>query len=283
VRGAVALNFLKLVALTAIVCGAWAALGWALDGFYGLVLFLFASLLVGTAVVWHGERMLLAMLHAREVPLGELPHIHSTLERIALKARVPKPRLYLIEDGHLRSLSAGTGPRRSGIAITRGLLSAARAEEVEGLLAHEIAHIRRRDVAVQTLVALLTLTILELSRLGWRAQGALLYVLGPLAASFTNAFVAPKRELRADAYAAALVDSPHGLADALLRLELAGELVVFAENPATEPLYVVNPFGDDRLAALFETHPPIGDRVRALRALDASSQNDERPALAGPS
>ena len=123
--------------------------------------------------------MLLAILHAREVPLGELPHVHSTLERIALKARVPKPRLYLIEDGHLRSLSAGTGPRRSGIAVTRGLLGAARAEELEGLLAHEIAHIRRRDVPVQTLVAMLTLTILESSRLGWRAQGALLYVLGP--------------------------------------------------------------------------------------------------------
>ena len=113
-RGAVALNFLKLVALTAIVGGAWAALGWLLDGFYGLVLFLFASLLVGTAVVWHGERLLLAMLHAREVPLGELPHVHSTLERIALKARVPKPRLYVIEDGHPRSLSPERGRGAAG-------------------------------------------------------------------------------------------------------------------------------------------------------------------------
>jgi heat shock protein HtpX len=267
-RAAIALNVFKVVALTTIVAGAWAALGWLLGDFSGLVLFLLASLLIGSAVVWHGERMLLAMLHAREVPLGELPHVHSVLERLATKARVPKPRLYVIEDPHLHSLSAGTGPRRSGIAVTRGLLGAARAEELEGLLAHELAHIRRRDVAVQTLVATLTLTILELSRVGWRAQGALLYVLGPIAASFTNAFVAPKRELRADAYAAWLAGSPHGLADALLRLELAGELVVFAENPATEPLYVVNPFGDDRLAALFETHPPIGERVHALRALD---------------
>jgi heat shock protein HtpX len=267
-RGAIALNVLKVVALTTLVAGAWAAIGWALNGFSGLVLFLFAGLLIGAAVVWHGERMVLAMLHAREVPLGELPHVHSMLERLAARARVPKPRLYVIEDPHLRSLSAGTGPRRSGVALTRGLLAAARPEELEGLLAHELAHIRRRDVAVQTLVAMLTLTILELSRLGWRAQSALLYVLGPIAASFTSAFVAPKRELRADAYAASLVDTPHGLADALLRLELTGELVVFAENPATEPLYVVNPFGDDRLAALFATHPPTGERVRALRALD---------------
>jgi heat shock protein HtpX len=267
-RGAIALNVFKVIALTTIVAGAWAAIGWALNDFNGMVLFLFAGLLIGAAVVWHGERMVLAMLHAREVPLGELPQVHSTLERLATKARVPKPRLYVIEDPHLRSLSAGTGPRRSGIAVTRGLLNAMRGEELEGLLAHELAHIRRRDVAVQTLVAMLTLTLLELSRLGWRAQGALLYILGPIAASFTSAFVAPRRELRADGYAAWLTGSPHGLADALLRLELAGELVVFAENPATEPLYVVNPFGDDRLAALFETHPPIRQRVAALRALD---------------
>jgi heat shock protein HtpX len=268
VRGAVALNFLKLVALTTIVAGAWAAVGWLLEGFSGLVLFLFASLLIAAAVVWHAERMLLAILHAREVPVAELPHVHSALERVAARARVPKPRLYVIEDGHLRSLSAGTGPRRSGVAMTRGLLGAVQPEELDGLLAHEVAHIRRRDVAVQTVVAILTFTILELSRVGWRAQGALLYALGPIAASFTNAFVAPKRELRADSYAATLAGSPHGLADALLRLELAGELVLFAENPATEPLYVVNPFGDDRLAVLFDTHPPIGERVQALRALD---------------
>ena len=111
--------------------------------------------------------------------------------------------------------------------------------------------------------------MLELSRLGWSWQGALLYVLGPVAASFTNAFVAPERELRADAYAAALVDSPHGLADALLRLEIAGELVVFEANPATEPLYVVNPFGDDRLARSSRRIRRSSERVRALRALDA--------------
>jgi heat shock protein HtpX len=270
VRGAVALNILKVVLLATVVVGVWAGIGWLLRGFQGMVLFLFAGLLIGAAVVWHAERMLLAMLHAREVPLAELVHVHAALDRLAVRARVPKPRLYVIEDGHPRALAAGTGPRRTGVAVTRGLLLATQTDELEGLLAHELAHIRRRDVAIQTLVALLTLTILELSRIGWRWQGALLYVLGPVAASFTSAFVGPARELRADRFAASIAGTPHGLADALLRLELAGEFVVFAENPATEPVYVVNPFGTDRLAAMFATHPPTEARVRALRALDGT-------------
>jgi len=127
---------------------------------------------------------------------------------------------------------------------------------------------------VQTLVALLTLTMLEATRVGWRWQSALLYAVGPIAASFTSAFVAPVRELRADALAAEWAGTPHGLADALLRLEIAGALVRFEANPATEPVYVVNPFGDDRLARLFASHPPIEQRIRALRGLDPQFELD---------
>jgi heat shock protein HtpX len=274
VRGAIALNILKVVLLTTIVAGTLAGLGWLLDDFRGLVLFLFAGLLLDATAVWHAERLLLAMLRAREVPEAELPLVHSALARLAARAGVPAPRLYVVEDGHPHALSAGTGPRRSGIALTRGLLNACRAEELEGILAHELAHVRRRDVAIQTLVALLTLTMLEATRVGWRWQSALLYAAGPIAASFTSAFVAPGRELRADALAADWAGTPHGLADALLRLEITGELVTFSANPATEPVYVVNPFGDDRLARLFDSHPPIEQRIRALRGLDPQFELD---------
>src|SRR5204863_6969757 len=147
-------------------------------------------------------------------------------------------------------------------------LAAATPAELEAILAHELAHVRNRDVVVQTSVVVLAATLLELSRIGGWFQRALLYVLGPTAAAFVHLMLSRKREFLADQDAAIMCDSPHPLADALVRLETAAELVEFAGSPATEPLYTINPFMEDGLAALFVTHPPVAERVRRLRELD---------------
>jgi heat shock protein HtpX len=208
------------------------------------------------------------MVGARELPVGEAPRLHATLGGLAALARVSKPRLYLLNDGHPRALAAGRGPRGSSIAVSRGLLAAAPPAELEGVLAHELAHIRNRDVLVQTAAVVVAGALVETSRIGGWFQRALLFVLGPLAAAIMHLLLSPKREFAADRAAAALCGSPHGLADALIRLEQAAELVEFRANPATEPLYTFNPFAEEGLAALFVTHPPVGERVRRLRQLD---------------
>jgi len=136
------------------------------------------------------------------------------------------------------------------------------------VLAHELAHVRNRDVVVQTSVVVLAATLLELSRVGGWLSRALLFVLGPLASAFVHLMLSPKREFLADETAAVICASPHPMADALVRLEQASELVSFAGSPATEPLYTINPFMEVGLAALFVTHPPVGERVRRLRELD---------------
>jgi heat shock protein HtpX len=140
--------------------------------------------------------------------------------------------------------------------------------ELEGTLAHELAHIRHRDVVVQTPAVVLAGWLVEWSRIGGFLERALLFVLGPVAASVVHLLVSPKREFAADRAAAAICGTPHGLADALVRLEQAQELVGFRASPVTEPLYTVNPFEPVGLAAVFVTHPPIGERVQRLRALD---------------
>jgi heat shock protein HtpX len=140
--------------------------------------------------------------------------------------------------------------------------------ELEGIVAHEIAHIRNRDVLVQTTVVVLAGSLVEFSRLGGWLSRVLLYVLGPLAASFTHLLLSPRREFDADLRAAELCESPHGLADALVRLDQASELVEFRASPATEPLYTINPFAEEGLAKLFVTHPPVAERVQRLRDLD---------------
>jgi heat shock protein HtpX len=121
---------------------------------------------------------------------------------------------------------------------------------------------------VQTVAAVVAALVLETSRIGGFLQRTLLFFLGPLAAAFVHALVSPKRELTADRYAAELCSTPHGLADALLRLEQAAELVPFEGSPATEPLFPINPFADAGLGGLFATHPPLAERLRRLRALD---------------
>ena len=261
-------NLLKVWLLLAGACAAVGAIGWPLGGYRLVSLLVFFTLLVAAAAYWYGDRVALGMVGARELPVGESPRLHATLVGLASLAGVSKPRLYLLNDGHPRALSAGRGSRGSSIAVSRGLLAAAPPAELEGVLAHELAHIRNRDVLVQTAAVIVAGALVETSRIGGWFQRALLFVLGPLAAAIMHLLLSPKREFAADRAAAALCGSPHGLADALIRLEQAAELVEFRANPATEPLYTFNPFAEEGLAALFVTHPPVSERVRRLRELD---------------
>jgi heat shock protein HtpX len=261
-------NVLKAWTLLIVVCGALGFLGWSLDGYRLLSIFLFCALLLAAAVYWYSDRIALGMVGAREIPLAEAPLLHSTVERLAARAGVAKPKLYLMTDGLPRALAAGRGPRGASVAVSAGLVAACPPAELEAVLAHELAHVRHRDVVVQTAVVVLAASLVEASRIGGWLSRALLFVLGPVAAAFVHLMLSPSREYAADRFAAAVCDSPHGMADALARLEQASELVAFEGSPATEPLYTFNPFLEEGLAALFVTHPPVAERVRRLRELD---------------
>ena len=265
---AAARNILKSWLLVLGLCAPLGLLGYAAGGYRLASSVVFCALLAAAAAYWYADRVVLGMLGARELVLAEAPALHATVERLARRAGVSRPRLYLLSDGHPRALAAGRGPRGASIAVSRGLLGAAPPAELEGILAHELAHVKVRDVVVQNAVVVLASTLLELTRVGgWLSRG-LLFLLGPLAAGVVHLLLSTKREFAADRFAAELCDSPHGLADALLRLDHASELVEFRASPATEPLYTVNPFPEEGLAGMFVTHPPVAERVRRLRELD---------------
>jgi heat shock protein HtpX len=268
VRLAAARNLLKVWGFVLALCAGLGLLGWAGGGYPLLSSVVFCSLLAASAAYWYADRIVIGMVGARELALAEAPLVHSTLARLAARANVVTPKLYVIPDGHPRAFAAGRGPRGSAIAVSRGLLGAAPPAELEGLLAHELAHVRARDILTQEGVVVFAATLIEATRIGGFFQRLLLFVLGPIAAAPVHLLLSPKREFAADRFAAELCESPHGLADALLRLELAGELIEFRANPATEPLYTINPFEPTGLAAMFATHPPTEDRVRRLRELD---------------
>jgi heat shock protein HtpX len=261
-------NIVKAWLLVLALVGLFALVGWLIDGVRGLTIFVFCALLLAAGAYWTFDRVVLGMIGARELPLGEAPLLHSTVERLAARAGIVKPRLYLIPDGLPIAAATGRGVRSSAVALSTGCVAACTPAELEGVLAHEIAHVRLHDVQVQTAAVVAGAVLLETSRIGGWFERALLFVLGPVAAACVHLLVSPKREFAADRYAAVLCDSPHGLADALLRLEQAAELVEFEGSPAAEPLFTINPFAEQGLAALFVTHPPLAERVRRLRGLD---------------
>src|SRR5919109_2709413 len=271
-------NVLKSWLLLVGACAVFSLPGITFGNYRLLSILVFAALLLATGLYVYSDRVALGMVGAKELVQGEAPALHSTVERLAARAGVAKPRLYVMRDGFPRALVAGRGPRGSALAVSRGLLSALTPAELEGVLAHELAHLRNRDVLLQTTVSVLAAAVVEASRIGGWLERALLFVLGPVAAALVHLMLSPKREFWADRLAAEICDSPHGLADALIRLDQASELVEFRASPATEPLYTVNPFAEEGLAALFVTHPPSGERVERLRSLDPAWREKLRAA-----
>lgn len=266
-RRAAALNIIKWWFLAGILGALFGAFGWALGGPQTASVFVFCVMLAALAVYAYADRALLGMLGAREYALAEDPLLRSTVDALAAKLRVLPPKLYLIPDGYPRALAAGRGPNGSSLALSTGLLGALTPAELEAVLAHELAHVRRRDVLVQTSAVMLAVVLVDLSRIGGWFERALLLVLGPVAAAFVHLLLSPRRELAADRVAAGVCGSATALADALLKLDRASDLVAFQASPATEPLYTVNPFAEEGLAALFVTHPPLRRRIEALRGV----------------
>ena len=262
-------NVLKVWLVLAAFALLLGALGWELGGYRVGILFIASAVLLAAALYWYADRIVLGMVGARELLPGEAAALHATVESLARRARVAKPKLYVLTDSYPRALSAGRGAGGgAGLALSVGMIGVASPAELEGIVAHELAHLRHRDVLLQTIVVVVAAAIVETSRVGGFLQRALLFVLGPIAAAFVHLLLSQKREFEADRFAAEICDSPHGLADALVRLEDAMQLVGFEASPTTEPLYTTNPFADEGLAALFVSHPPVGERVRRLRELD---------------
>ena len=268
-RGLIAVrNVVKAWLLLIGLCGVLAFIGWSIGGVRLLSIFVFCALLLAVGAYWSFDRVVLGMVRAREVPIAEAPLLHSTVERLAARAGVVKPRSISFPTACRSRSRPGAGRRTRRSRSAPGSSRRCPPAELEGVIAHELAHVKHHDVALQTAVVVLAASLIELSRVGGLLQRALLFVLGPVAAACVHLLLSPKREFEADRRAAELCESPHGLADALIRLEQAAELVEFKASPATEPLWTFNPFAEEGLAALFVTHPKIEERVRRLRALD---------------
>jgi heat shock protein HtpX len=183
----------------------FAALGWWINGPRLASVFFVVCLLMAATLYWYGPRIVLASLGARELTLAEGALLHTTVERLALRAGVSRPRLYIMADGHPRAFAVGRGASASALALSQGLVTALPPAELEGVVAHELAKVKHRDVVVQTPVVILAGWLVEGSRIGGWFRGAMLFVLGPIAASVVHVLLSPRRIFAADVAAARML------------------------------------------------------------------------------
>jgi len=237
---------------------------------------------------YYSDKIVLAATGARPVRKEEYPHLFHTAEGLAIAAGIPAPKLYIIDDASPNAFATGRDPKNSVIAVTSGLVALMDRQEIEGVLAHEMSHIQNYDIRFATLVVVLIGMIGIMSNIFMRyffwfgggrgggerkggggafilIIGILFMVLAPIAAQLVRLAISRKREFLADASAAKLTRNPDGLASALEKLGKNKQPLKSASD-STAPLFIVNPFAG-KLAGLFSTHPPIEERVKALRAM----------------
>jgi heat shock protein HtpX len=268
--------------LMASLTGLLVVIGFAIGGGQTALLFLFIAAAMNMGAWFFSDRIALRMSGAQPVTEEQAPGLYQMVRELCTRADLPMPSLHVIPQEQPNAFATGRNPKNSAVAVTAGIMKRLSEDELRGVIAHELAHIRNRDVLTQSIAATIGGAITYLaymmmwfggddnSPLSLVASLAMI-ILAPIAATLIQMAVSRQREFSADATGAQICGNPESLASALLRLEESAKEIPMQVNQAAEPLYIVKPFSGGGMAALFSTHPPIEERVRRLRQM--------RPAL----
>ena len=269
--------------LMATLTGLLVVIGALIGGANTALLFLFIAAIMNLGAWFFSDKLALKMSGAQPVSEEQAPGLYQMVRELCTRADLPMPSLYVIPQEQPNAFATGRNPKNSAVAVTAGIMKRLSEDELRGVIAHELAHIRNRDVLIQSVAATIGGAITYLAyMLMWFGgdedsgplgliAGLALVILAPIAASLIQLAVSRQREYSADATGAEISGNPESLASALLRLEESAKEIPMQVNQAAEPLYIVKPFSGGGMAALFSTHPPIEERVRRLRQM--------RPAL----
>ncbi|MFC7736530.1 zinc metalloprotease HtpX [Roseomonas sp. GCM10028921] len=289
-------GYARTAVLMAGLVALFAGVGFLLGGRQGMLIAFLFGVGMNLFTWWNSDRMVLRMHHAEPIGPAENPRLHALVAGLAARAGLPMPALYLIHEDQPNAFATGRSPDHSAVAVTTGLLAMMPEEEVAGVVAHELAHIRNRDTLIMTMTAGLAGAIGMLAQFGGLfgnrdrnnplgGIGALLAIIvAPLAAMLVQMAISRSREYEADRLGAAIAGHPRGLANALQRLEAGRRLPNFAAeaNPAAAHLFIVNPLSGARMDNLFSTHPSTENRVRALMELAGGMPVGRMPGTRGP-
>jgi heat shock protein HtpX len=276
-------NSLKTVLLLGLLSGVLLALGELLGGAQGLAVTFVFALVMNFVSYWFSDKIVLKMYRAQEV--GPDHKLSQIVRRLATQAGLPMPKVYVIPDPSPNAFATGRNPHHAAVAATEGTLRLLDDRELEGVIAHELAHVKHRDILISSVAATIAAAIMMTAR--W-AQFAAMFggmgdrrdregsnpiallatiIVAPLAAMLVQAAISRSREFDADAGGAKIAGSPYGLMDALRKLEGASKQIPLDANPATSHMFIVKPFSGGGLLNMFSTHPPTEQRIQALMNL----------------
>jgi heat shock protein HtpX len=280
-------NYLRTAAFMAFLVALLAVGGRLVGGLNGMLLFGLLGVVMNLVMYWFSDRIALLTHRAREIGPAEAPSVHRIVEKLAARAGIPKPRVYLIPSESPNAFATGRNPEHAVVAVTEGLMQILNEREFEGVIAHELSHVRNRDILISTIAASVAGIVAAAGHAiqwslffagrrddddGGSAVGALVWaLLAPFIAMLVQLAISRSREYAADATGASLTRDPNALADALERLEDSKRVLPYEfAGPATAHLFIVNPLRSGVMASmlsLFSTHPPTEERIRRLRAM----------------
>jgi heat shock protein HtpX len=275
-------NSLKTVLLLGLLSGLLLALGEMLGGSQGLVMAFGFAVVMNFASYWFSDKIVLKMYRAQEV--GPEHKLSAVTRRLATKAGLPMPKVYIIPDMSPNAFATGRNPSHAAVAATQGILQLLDDQELEGVIAHELAHVKHRDILISSVAATVAAAIMMVARM---AQFAALFgggsrderggsnpiamiatiIFAPMAAMLVQAAISRSREFLADAGGAQIAGSPYGLMNALRKLESGSKRIPLDANPATSHMFIVKPFSAGGLMSMFSTHPATEQRIQALMNL----------------
>ncbi len=279
-----AFNRIKTVFLLGMLTGLLLVVGQLLGGSTGLIIALALSILMNFGSYFFSDKIVLKMYKAREAKISEYPKLHQMIEDIARSAEIPKPRVFIIPTENLNAFATGRSEKHAVVACTQGILKVLSEDELRGVVAHELAHIKNKDMLITTIAATIAGVIAFIASMArWGAifggfgrnddGGGLiellaLAILTPIIALILQLAISRSREYLADKTGAEFINDPNSLADALLKLESGNKTRPLKRgSPTTSSLFIVNPFTKKGLASLFSTHPPLSSRVGRLRKM----------------
>lgn len=286
-------NTTKTTLLLATLTGFFVLVGGALGGANGMVIALLFAVTINMAAWWFSDKMALKMSRAREVTAAEAPELHRMVEVLAQRAGIPKPGVYIIDSPTPNAFATGRSPAKGAVAVTTGILQVLSRDELAGVMAHELAHIKNRDTLISSIAATIVGAISMIADMamwsmifgggdedeGGGAGGFVMLILAPIAALIIQMAISRSREFVADAEGARILGDPQPLADALRKIEMSVKQRPMEVSPATSHLYIINPvFGG--LAGLFSTHPATEKRIAKLQELRGQFKPEMRASLA---